>query len=113
MKNDTDTCIKCGVARLTHRTIKNKNCPTFIDACAVGPIRYEIESDLPGLIINAPGIIGVCASRGRSTKSSVVVFVDASQQKDFEKEVEGNAHVIGYRADPDGTANEENAHASH
>ncbi len=64
-------------------------------------IRYEIESDLPGLIIDAPGIIGVCATRGRTEKALIIVYVEAKSKKDFEKAVEGNAHVLSYRADPD------------
>lgn len=74
-------------------------------------IRYEIETDLSGAVISAPGITGVCATRGRTDKAIVVVYVDDTHQEDFEKEVEGNRHVLGYSADPDGTGKNEAKYA--
>ena len=73
-------------------------------------IRYDIETNLPGCIISAPGIVGVCATRGRTMRSIVIVYVDPKFKKDFEKAVESNEHVIAYHADSDGTGKKETAY---
>lgn len=70
-------------------------------------IRYEIETSLPGVMLTAPGIAAVTATRGRTAKSLVIVHVNARDKAAFEKAVEGDPHVLGYRADPDGTAKKE------
>ena len=70
-------------------------------------IRYEIETSLPGVMLTAPGIAAVTATRGRTAKSLVIVHVNEASKKDFEKAIEGDPHVLGYRADPDGTARRE------
>ena len=62
--------------------------------------RYEIECR-PGAVIEAPGIRKVTATRGRTTKAIVIVHVDAVDRRLFEKAVEGNVNVIGYRANHD------------
>ena len=69
-------------------------------------IRYEIECQ-PGHIIDAPGIKKVAATRGRSVKALAIVFVDDADRGPFEKAVEDDPKVVGYRADPDGTATKE------
>ncbi len=69
-------------------------------------IRYEIEC-APGTIIRAPGIAAFVAHRGRANKAIAVVLVDEANKKDFEKAVEGDKHVLGYKADPGGTGREE------
>ncbi len=73
-------------------------------------IRYEIECR-PGAVVEAPGIRRITATRGRAAKAIVIVHVDMKDRRDFEKAVEGDANVIGYRADRDGTAKEEKVYA--
>lgn len=66
-------------------------------------IRYEIECKA-GAVVSAPGIAAFVATRGRANKAVAIVFVDEAHKEDFEKEVEGNPHVTGYRADPVGAS---------
>lgn len=66
-------------------------------------IRYEIECKA-GAVVCAPGIAAFVATRGRANKAVAIVLVDEAHKEDFEKEVEGNPHVTGYRADPDGAS---------
>ncbi len=73
-------------------------------------IRYEIEC-VPGAIITAPGIAAFVASRGRTQKAVVIVLVTPNMQKDFEKAIEGDKHVVGYSSDPNGDGREEKTYA--
>jgi hypothetical protein len=65
-------------------------------------IRYEIETSLPGVMLTAPGIAGVTVTRGRAARALVIVHVNTKDKTAFEKAVEGDLHVLGYSADPDG-----------
>jgi hypothetical protein len=73
-------------------------------------IRYEIECR-PAHVLDAPGIRKITATRGRTAKAIVIVHVEEKDSKNFEKAVEGDANVLGYHADRDGTGKEERKYA--
>ncbi len=96
-----DKCADCGQTRDHHKYTQTK-CRGFRPLMVkVTCVRYEVEC-APGAIVAAPGIMAFVATRGRTAKAVVVVLVDPDLREDFEKAVEGDKHVVGYSADPNG-----------